>query len=283
MTRSRIRDPLAPLAVMLVVAAGIVLLCTHLVHAAPAVAAATAPPSLLDAIPWQAWIVAGLAALAGLETLLKGLSMILHAIAPRTKTPIDDKLAASVDELHDKVDLARTDLAEIAGALVPAAKPAPAAPIPIAVVPKIGILAVLLLGALALPQVACTAAQVKAEATTAAHDLVNCTGQALGTTPKLDDATLVAVVIAAADEKAKCTPAGAKLDWQCVGKDLESEGKVLGGCALVKLLAGSPPPPASTPGIAARMADDDPGRAALERFRAKVAGGATFHTSMGDF
>src|SRR5262245_36203939 len=42
--------------------------------------------------------------LGGLGAILGGASMILHAIAPRTKTPVDDQLAADVDSLHGKVD-----------------------------------------------------------------------------------------------------------------------------------------------------------------------------------
>lgn len=49
-------------------------------------------------------IAIGLAALAGVETLLRGASMILHAVAPRTKTTVDDRLAERVDLVHDKLD-----------------------------------------------------------------------------------------------------------------------------------------------------------------------------------
>lgn len=42
--------------------------------------------------------------IGGLGAILGGLSVVLHAIAPRTKTMVDDQLAADVDAAHDKLD-----------------------------------------------------------------------------------------------------------------------------------------------------------------------------------
>jgi len=42
--------------------------------------------------------------LGGLGSVLGGLSVVLHAIAPHTKTTIDDTAAADIDKVHDKLD-----------------------------------------------------------------------------------------------------------------------------------------------------------------------------------
>lgn len=144
---------------------------------------------------------------------------------------------------------------------------------------SVALLAVLLLGGLAVTQLSCAKAKLTATtvATTAGHELVNCTGQAIGTTPALDLATLVAVANTVSAERSKCTPPGGSLSWPCVEADLIAEGKVLGGCTFVKLIASE-----LAPGTTARMATGDRGRAALEDFRARVAGGAIYHTGGGD-
>lgn len=149
-----------------------------------------------------------------------------------------------------------------------------------------GLLAALAIGALVAigggTLTACTKAQISAAATSAEHAVINCTGQELGTTPALDIDTLVAVAKLVASERAKCTPPGAAFDWQCAEDDALREGKVIGGCALVQLFASSSS--ALPPGArAAAAGPPGPGRAALEDFRARAAGGATFHTATGDF
>jgi hypothetical protein len=42
--------------------------------------------------------------IGGLGAILGGLAVVLHAVAPRTKTTVDDRLAADVDAAHDKLD-----------------------------------------------------------------------------------------------------------------------------------------------------------------------------------
>lgn len=136
----------------------------------------------------------------------------------------------------------------------------------------------------ALP--ACTKTELTAAETKAKAALVNCTAQQLGSTPGLDLATLVAVANVMAAERAKCTPtsgpSAGSLDWACVESDLVGEGKVIGGCALVKLVLGSSPAPTTAARTTAAATPMDPGRAALEDFRTRVAEGATYHTSAGD-
>lgn len=87
--------------------------------------------------------------------------MILHAIAPRTKTTFDDKLATEVDALHDKVDTLLALTPRPPGA-VPIVKSGGAA------------LLLLLIGGLALSQTAC-GSTTKDTAKTVLTDVVDCT------------------------------------------------------------------------------------------------------------
>lgn len=295
---ARTRDALAPLALMLAIVAGVLLLYSQIAHAGtdptPSLTGAGDTAATIwttDGPAWLAIVIVNAALRLFLVKehflaqgrLLSGLTAgagVLAAVVAWhfSGAPMEGIYTAIAVGLALMIHPAPVPVASAAARNAQAGK---------GTLAMLGFLAVLgmpvvvmvVLGSLQ----ACTAAQLKNDAVTAEHDLVNCTGQAIGTTPALDLATLVAVANAVATERAKCTPAGGSLSWSCVETDLEGEGKVLGGCTFAKLLAGSPAaPPASTSGIAARMADDDPGRAALERFRAKVAGGATFHTAAGD-
>lgn len=114
-------------------------------HADPAAVA----PAAATGMPWELWLVAGLAALAGFETLVKGLSMIVRPVSKLTATTVDDRLADKLDLLHDKIDQVRVSLSALAGAVTPTAAPAPAPAVKI--VPGSGtaaMLVVLLLGGL---------------------------------------------------------------------------------------------------------------------------------------
>jgi hypothetical protein len=67
-------------------------------------------------------------------------------------------------------------------------------------------------------------------------------------------------------------------DWSAVYQRAKNAGKAIGGCALAELVQdylgnrNAPPP----------RADSWNALRALEEFRAKEAGGATFHTTLGD-
>lgn len=233
-----------------------------LAHADPVAAAPVVAPASTD---WT-----GLAALLGMllggfATILGGVSVILHVIAPRTKTTIDNKVAAVVDEIRDDVGGAHDKLDQVLAIVKPAA--------------KVGLLA-LLLGTMAAPALTGCGSTTKAAATTAEHAVVNCTGQAIGQTPGLDLDTLAAIARTVSVEKARCTVNGA-LVWKCVEDDAILEGKVLGGCSLVEIIA-SVVTSSKAGAVAAAAPMPDPGHAALEDFRARVAGGAKFHTATGD-
>lgn len=136
-------------------------------------------------------------------------------------------------------------------------------------------------GAIIALAIACTAAQRAELRADAKRDIVNCTSQALGSTPGLDLATLVAVVNLAAIERAKCTPTGS-LDWQCVKNDLIAQGVTLGGCTLVAMVADAAKALTSAGDRLSAATPVLPGRAELEDFRARVAPGVTYHTGAGD-
>lgn len=66
-------------------------------------------------IPWQAWILVGLAALGGVEMLLRGARTLLGVIAPHTKTTVDDELRDLVGRMDDFV----LEVRDALGGLVP--------------------------------------------------------------------------------------------------------------------------------------------------------------------
>lgn len=187
--------------------------------------------------------------LGGIATLLAGLSVVLHAVAPRTKTTVDDKLADSVDAAHTKLDEVLAALRKLLG--------------PGAILVLLAMGGVILLG--------CTPAQ----RTTAGNAMVDCTAASAG-----------AIGGTLASMRGDCfTPATeavpAKTDWGCVRGKAIAAGLQVGGCAFVELVSAefSAARVASATGEAPPVR---PGRAAFESYRASVAGGATFRTDNGD-
>lgn len=63
-------------------------------------------------------------------------------------------------------------------------------------------------------------------------------------------------------------------DWSAVEARAIAAGETIGGCALAELVTGEAKP--------AGLRSADQGRATLEDFRARAAGGATFRTARGD-
>lgn len=234
---------------MLAVGAAVYFIGCHLARAG----VAEAPPQQAPAWNWQTWLLLG-------TSILTAASVVLHVVAPRTKATWDDKLRDDVDWL---LSVAKDVKPPGSGAA--------------------SMLVVLLLGALAAPALtACTAAQraeLKQDAKTA---VINCTAQDLGSAPHLDLATLVAVVNLAALERAKCSTTGS-LDWQCVKRDLISQGAVLGGCTLVAMVTAAASAFTSPGDRLSATTPVLPGRVELEQFRAAVAPGVTYHTGAGDF
>jgi hypothetical protein len=181
--------------------------------------------------------------LALAAAVLSAASIILHLVAPKTKTTVDDQLRDDIDEV----------LAFIRGRAPAAAPPKP----------PIGPVAVLALVVLSLAgsQLACTAAQRAATGPA----LIDCTA-----------ANAPAIGATAASMRKDCAPAGTT-SWACVEAHAGATLAAIGGCAFLEVLAG---PAASA--VAASSAPDPAGRAAFERYRTGRAGGATFRTAAGD-
>jgi hypothetical protein len=82
----------------------VAVLCLSLPGLAYAQMQTTSPPAAPD------WLFLTGVVLGGVGVILGGISMILHAIAPRTRTTIDDRAAAGVDAF-------RTELATLSSLL----------------------------------------------------------------------------------------------------------------------------------------------------------------------
>lgn len=183
--------------------------------------------------------------LALAAAILGAASIVLHVVAPKTKTTVDDQLRDDIDEV----------LAFIRGGAPTAVAPKP----PIG---PVAVLALVVLGVAASSQLACTAAQ----RTATGPALIDCTssnGAAIGAT--------------ATSMRGDCVVAGTT-SWTCVETHAAAAAVAIGGCAFLEVLTG----PGKTAGAAAASSAPDPaGRAAFERYRA-AAGGATFRTAAGD-
>lgn len=190
--------------------------------------------------------------------ILSGASIVLHVVAPRTKTTLDDRLVARLDEL---LGLLRPPAPNIV--------PGTAADLADQMkrgVAKFGPIAVLALVVLGLTSSsACTSAQ----RTAAGHAVVDCTAAS--------GATIGAL---ATSMRGDCA-AGPGTDWGCVRSKAIGAGIVIGGCAFLELVSAEPAP-ARVASATGEPPPERPGRAAFESYRASVAGGAAFRTRDGD-
>lgn len=187
---------------------------------------------------------------AGAGMLIDAARAILHFTAPRTATTWDDRQAAKLDALHDKLAVIETRL-----------PPAPATltvKMPIAGGPGAALLCLLLLG-LGSAQICCSSAQ----RTAVGSAVVHCTAANAG-----------AIGGVAASMEKDCAGDG-KTNWKCVRGEAVEAGLAIGGCAFLRVVA-TYPATAARSSSAAAPADD--GRAEFERYRAEVAGGAVFQS-----
>lgn len=189
--------------------------------------------------------------LALAAAVLSGASIVLHVIAPRTKTTVDDRLVAKLDEL---LGLLRP----------PAVKPADPAKFT-SHIGTLGLLALVVLGLAAASSSACTPAQ----RTSAGHAVVDCTAA--------NGATIGQLAISMRGDCA----AGPGTDWACVRSRAISAGLVIGGCAFLQLVSAEPAV-ARVASATGEPPPERPGRAAFESYRASVAGGAAFRTAAGE-
>lgn len=74
-------------------------------HADPAPVAAVVPVVVPPVAGWSMGEVLALIALivAGVGAVVDAIRGVLHFVAPRTKTTLDDRAAASLDALHDRL------------------------------------------------------------------------------------------------------------------------------------------------------------------------------------
>lgn len=119
----------------------------------------------------------------------------------------------------------------------------------------LGIAALFVLGGVALSATACTGIERAGSA------IIDCT--------KANQGSIEALIL-----ELRPLLQGNAPDWGAVEARAISAGETIGGCALVELVSGESKP--------AGLRSVDHGRATLEDFRARVAGGATFRTSHGD-
>jgi hypothetical protein len=233
-------------------------------------------PDATGGLPWAGWILVGLAALAGLETAVRGLRAVFGVVAPRTKNTVDD----SIRDGLGKVDDTLLDVLHVLRRLAPAAPPAeakapdrpPATRLPgmgqgaVAMpIPGSGmhrgpgvLLIALMLGGMAT-QVSCATA--KAAPTVAGHAIVDCA--------KADAAgifVLLAQLGAEAVQSALDTDA---IDWPAIEASAWAHGKIIGGCAASQFVAALS---SKQPAVQGLVAAPDPGREALARLSARWGG-----------
>lgn len=165
------------------------------------VAAAPVPTAGLD---WTLYVGIALGALAGLDVLLRGLSMVIRSFAKHTANTVDDRIADGIDSAHDKLD----ELIGVLGRIAP--KPQVVSGRDTSGPPtssgsgSAAMLAVLLLGAVALPSSGC-AASTRESTIRAALVTVDASKEAYATYDAHAQDEIVAKATSLDDGKAKLT------------------------------------------------------------------------------
>lgn len=177
--------------------------------------------------------------------VLAAASLILHVVAPRTKTTVDDKIVGAIDEI----------LAFVRRQIGPGAA-----------------LALVVLGLGAAAQPACT--PIGTEATAAGHAIVDCV--------HADQAPIEALLIQLASDAIQLALHSGAVDWDALEATAEVRGAQVGGCAYAELVHGRPPAssPTAVHALIGAPPRPDPALVALERLRAK-SGGVRWSTSGG--
>lgn len=208
--------------------------------------------TVIQSVPWQAWIIGFvLAALGGIETIVRGVRMLLTIIAPRTKTTADDSALDVVAKVDDRMQEWIDALHGIVPALPAIAKPTPAPPpVPRRIPPIPGVLLALALAGAAL-QPACSSPQRGAAKTAA----VECA-----------KADLVPILVLVAQWAIESVRSGS-VNWPAVEADAIAHGEIIGYCAADRFVAGIEPK--QTAGV---LPNPGPGSAMLERIRVRYPG-----------
>lgn len=120
----------------------------------PAIAHAE-PAATATATTISEWSLVVIGILGGLGTLLGGVSMILHAVAPKTSTKWDDSLRGHLDEVRDLIAELTSVVRSVGGRSTSAITAPAVPPKPPAGSGAATMLAVLLLGGFAMSQASC--------------------------------------------------------------------------------------------------------------------------------
>lgn len=187
--------------------------------------------------------------LALAAAVLSAFSIVLHVIAPRTKTTVDDRLRDDVDELLAFVN-------------------PPPTPPAVVVVDKsklTALLVLLVLGLAGSTQLSC--AEVKPVAVRAETAVIDCV--------KADKVPIVALLAELAGDAVTAALAGG-VDWSALASKAWTQGKETGGCAFVALVSGQPKSSART----LAGGPPDPADVALEQLRLQW-GGVQWRTEAG--
>ncbi len=268
MTKIRIRVVQVIAGLAGVVCVALALHGIHYMGVAHAAAEAEVTPAATGGLGIEAtialWLALGLAALAGVETMLRGVQAVLAAIAPRTSTTLDDDALAAVTRAHDAV-------AEAIVAIKGQTKPPPEVP-----GAKLAGLAIFLLcGSLAVSQASCgpkSAAFGKA--------LWDCTSGERAKVVAAVTPLVTSVILAAASADGKLIDT-ATVKAATSKASLMDEAGILLECAKASAFAAllTPPKPVEgAPAAAGLVLDPTALRAAYEALRPD---GATFQTAAG--
>jgi hypothetical protein len=214
--------------------------------------------------------------LGGLGAILGGISVILHAIAPRTKTQLDDRAAAGVDAAHAKLDqvlgllrgIVPGGSASVPPAATPSAASAPSSGAKASTVAAVALLAAMIGGVALAPGCSTISSDVKAfeSGAVACAKADSAQAKALGLQLGID---ALAGLLAGQD---------AETMWAKVTADAEagakSQGIAVGACAFDGVIADvekilHPTTPGTATSALAVATAVDPlaaGRAALAAF-----------------
>jgi len=205
------------------------------------VAMAATDPAATPGFPWQAWLAIGLAAIGGLETVLRVARAGLTWLAPRTKMTADDRARDFVGKLDDD---ALALLRALLGMVPVTATSSPTTKWTGGVA---ALLALVLAAGVAL-QPACSGAQ----RTAAGHAVVDCA--------KADALPILVLVATWGVQSVR----DGHINWQAVEAGAIAHGELIGGCAVDRFVAETTPKPTMSvlPGA-------DPGAAVLARLRTR--------------
>lgn len=226
------------------------------------IASAHADPTAVSPPPAPGWSMAEVMALialivAGIHALVEGARAFLHFTAPRTASTWDDRAAATLDAVHQRLAAVEA-LIPTKVAVVSSGPPASTAS---GIIGPIAVLALLLGGLLAVP--AC--ATVKTDAAAAKVAVVECAKQ--------DAAPILSALAQFGAQAALSALTGGSIDWSGIEAAALVQGKVVGGCALTRFVAELAKAPKTT--ARALIAGPDPaadGQAAIARLSTRFAG-----------